>query len=83
MQSLLFFGGVNVLFIAFISMFSRHFWFFHFVNGFAILAFVLVTIIASVGWFVGLFGALSGKQVKLPFVSGYAERFANKNSVVK
>jgi len=83
MQSLLFFGGVNVLFIAFIGIFSRHFFFMHFMNGFIILALVLVSIIAGVGWLVGLFGALSGKYTKLPFVSGYAERFVNKNGMVK
>lgn len=83
MQSLLFFGAVNVLFIALVSTFSRHFFFFHFFNGFAILAFVLVNVIATVAWLVGLFGALSGKYTKLPFVSGYAERFANKGTTVK
>ncbi len=84
MQSLLFFGGVNVLFVFFISIFSRHFFFFHFfhfVTGFAILAFVLLNIIAMVAWLVGLFGALSGKYTKIPFVSDYAERFANKTTV--
>ncbi len=83
MQSLLFFGGANILFIAFISTFSRHFLFFHFLGGFAILALVLVIIIASVGWLVGLFGALSGKYIKLPFVSNYAERFASHKGTVK
>ncbi len=83
MQSLLFFGAVNVLFVALISMFSRHFFVFHFFQGFAILAFVLVNIIATVAWLVGLFGALSGKYTRLPFVSDYAERFANKGATVK
>ncbi len=83
MQSLLFFGGVNVLFIVLISVFSRHIFIFHFLNGFAILAFVLVNIIAAVAWLVGLFGALSGKYTRLPFVSDYAERFANKGGTVK
>jgi uncharacterized membrane protein len=86
MQSLLFFGGVNVLFIFLISTFSRHFFFFHifhFVLGFAILVFVLLNIIAAVAWFVGLFGALSGKYTKLPFVGDYAERFAARRTTVK
>lgn len=83
MQSLLFFGGVNVLFVFFISIFSRHFFFFHFLNGFAILAFVLLNIIATVAWLVGLFSALSGKYTKLPFVGDYAERFANKGTKLK
>lgn len=83
MQSLLFFGAVNVLFIALISVFSRHVFFFHFINGFAILAFVLMNSIATVAWVVGLVGALSGKYTRLPFVSDYAERFANKGASVK
>ncbi len=86
MQSLLFFGGVNVLFVFFISTFSGHFFFFHifhFFQGFAILAFVLINIIATVAWLVGLFGALSGKYTKLPFVGDYAERFANKGTTMK
>ncbi|GCE19980.1 DUF4870 domain-containing protein [Dictyobacter kobayashii] len=76
MQSLLFFGGYTVFFIAFLNIIHAHIFF---LSGFAIFAFVLMHIIAAIGWFVGVIGALSGKYVKLPFVGDWAERFANNN----
>jgi uncharacterized membrane protein len=75
MQSLLFYGGVNVLYIVLISIMAHHV---PFLFGFAIFFFVIMNIVASVAWFVGLIGAISGKYTKLPFVGNFAERFANQ-----
>ena len=84
MQSLLLFGSVNVAYILFVSsaVTLRHF---HPGPLIApiILAFVLVNIFAVVAWFVGFFGALSGKYIKLPFVGDMAERYANARAKVK
>ncbi|SRR5579883_1914226 len=75
MQSLLFFGAVNVLYIVLISIMVRHV---PLIFGFAIFFFVLMNIVAAVAWFVGFIGALSGKYLKLPLVGDFAERFANQ-----
>jgi uncharacterized membrane protein len=72
MQSLLFFGGVNVLFIALITIMGSHI---PFISGFAIFAFVIMNIVAFVAWIVGLTSAFSGKYKKLPFVGDIAERY--------
>ncbi|HTK08655.1 MAG TPA: hypothetical protein VL485_15915 [Ktedonobacteraceae bacterium] len=76
MQSLLFFGAVNVLYVVFISLMSSPI---SFVAGFAIFAFVVMNVVAVVAWFVGLIGALHGRYVKLPFVGEIAERYVNNS----
>ncbi|HEY4383822.1 MAG TPA: hypothetical protein VGN34_05005 [Ktedonobacteraceae bacterium] len=76
MQSLLFFGAVNVLYVVFISLMSSSL---SFVVGFAIFAFVVMNVVAVVAWFVGLIGALHGRYVKLPFVGEIAERYVNNS----
>ncbi|GCE27454.1 hypothetical protein KDA_29380 [Dictyobacter alpinus] len=82
MQSLLFFGGYTVFFIALVRIAEAHVFL---LSGFAIFAFVMMNIIACIGWFVGIIGAVSGKYVKLPFVGEWAERFVdgNQNGTVK
>jgi uncharacterized membrane protein len=72
MQSLLFFGGVNVLYIVLINIIANQV---PFIFGFAIFAFVIMNIVAFVGWIVGMAGAFSGKYKKLPFVGDIAERY--------
>ncbi|GCE05900.1 DUF4870 domain-containing protein [Dictyobacter aurantiacus] len=74
MQSLLFFGGYTVFFVAFLRIIEAHLFL---LSGFAIFAFVLMHIIAAIGWFVGVISALSGKYTRLPFVGDRAERFVN------
>lgn len=74
MQSLLFFGGVNILYFPLISIMAHQV---PFVFGFAIFAFVVMNVVAVVGWIVGLSGAARGRYVKLPFVGEIAERFVN------
>jgi uncharacterized membrane protein len=77
MQSLLFFGGVNVLYIVLINIMVHHV---PFIFGFAIFAFVVMNIVAFVGWIVGMMGAFAGTYRKLPFVGDIAERYANSTS---
>jgi uncharacterized membrane protein len=80
MQSLLFFGGVNILYIALISAMEQEI---PFVSGFAIFCFVIMNLVACVAWFVGMIGAFSGKYTKLPFVGDFAERYINGDGFVK
>ena len=75
MQSLLFFGGVNVLYIVLISIMVHEV---PFLFGLAIFAFVLLNVVAFVAWIVGMVGAIRGKYVKLPFVGDLAERCVNR-----
>jgi uncharacterized membrane protein len=80
MQSLLFFGGVNVLYIFLISIMVNEV---PFLWGLAIFAFVVVNVVAFVAWFAGMVGAIRGKYVKLPFVGDIAERYVNRGVTVK
>lgn len=80
MQSLLFFGGVNVLYVLLISIMVNEI---PFLVGPAIFAFVIINIIAFVAWIVGMVGAIRGKYVKLPFVGDLAERYVNRGVSVK
>ncbi len=80
LQSLLFFGGVNVLYILLISIMVHEVPFFF---GLAIFAFVLLNVVAFVAWIVGMVGAIRGKYVKLPFVGDLAERYVNRDVRVK
>jgi uncharacterized membrane protein len=74
MQSLLLFGGVNVLWFFLIRIMIDHT---PFIWGFAIFAFVIINVIAAVSWFVGMIAAFSGKYTKLPLVGDIAERYVN------
>lgn len=73
LQSLLFFGGINVIDIMFIWSFA-HFRLFSFMpfmpylGGLSILFFLLLNFVAFVGWFVALFQAARGTYFKLPVV---------------
>lgn len=80
MQSLLFFGGVNVLYIVLIPMMNREI---PFIHNFAIFAFVIMNIVAVVAWIVGMVNGFKGRYTKLPFVGDFAERFVNGNISLK
>ena len=79
LQSLLFFGSINVIDIMFIWSFA-HFRLFAFVpfmphvGGLSILFFLLLNFIAFVGWFVALFQAARGTYFKLPVVGEIVTR---------
>lgn len=70
LQSLLFFGFVNAFDIVFIMSFARlHvFAFLPYMQGFAVLFFLMVNFIAFVGWLIALFQAARGAYFKLPIV---------------
>lgn len=74
MQSLLFFGGYNIMMIFLISLIHMHLFL---IEGFAIFALVMINIIMCVGWFVGIINAFQGKYTKLPVVGEIAERYVN------
>lgn len=80
MQSLLFFGGVNVFYIAAIYIMANDI---PLIFGFTIFFFVVMNLVAVVAWFVGVIGALQGRYVKLPFVGDIAERYSNAAVFVK
>ncbi len=71
LQSMLFFGSINVFDILFIWSFA-HFRLFAFLpfmrylGGLSILFFLLLNFVAFVGWFVALFQAARGTYFKLP-----------------
>lgn len=79
LQSLLFFGSINVFDILFIWSFA-HFRLFsfvpfmHYVGGLSILFFLLLNFVAFVGWFVALFQATRGTYFKLPVVGEIVAR---------
>jgi uncharacterized membrane protein len=85
-QSLLLFGGMNILYIVFFL--SAWFWYrtdhmWHYgwpLLLIGLLGFILLNIIAGISWLVGTGGAMIGKYVKLPFVGDLAEKFAGGSS---
>ena len=79
-QSLLFFGAVNVMYIVLINIIDASI---PFVSAFAIFLFVVMNIIAVVAWFVGLINAFSGKYTKLPLVGDIAEQYINRDATLK
>lgn len=79
LQSLLFFGSINVFDILFIWSMA-HFRLFSFVpfmpylGGLSILLFLLLNFVAFVGWFIALFQAARGTYFKLPVAGEVATR---------
>lgn len=82
LQSLLFFGGINVFDIIFIWSFA-HFHrsafmlfmpFMPYLGGLAMLFFLLLNFVAFIGWFVALFQAARGTYFKLPVVGEIVTR---------
>lgn len=71
-QSLLFFGSINVIDVAFVFSLSRHAWYLMFLPRilvpFLVLGFLLLNIIAFVGWLVAMFQAYRGTYYKMPFI---------------
>ncbi len=82
MQSLLFFGGFTVLTIVILNIFKYEYYF-RFLSGFAFVLFMVMCLVAGVGWLVGLVSAVSGKRTKLPFVGDFAERFVGSDAFPK
>ncbi len=81
MQSLLFYGVVNILYVVFFAaaVFLRHLFFFRYDYTLPELllfgAFFVMNVIAGIAWLVGVGSSLSGKYAKMPFVGDIAEGF--------
>lgn len=79
LQSLLFFGGINAFDILFVWSMA-HFRLFpllpfrEYMEGLAVLFFLLLNFVAFVGWFVALFQAARGNYFKLPVVGEIVSR---------
>ena len=70
LQSLLFFGAINVadvVLFKIIGTFSK-FHGFHFISAIAVLLFLFLNFMAFVGWVVGMIQAARGKYYRLPLV---------------
>lgn len=74
LQSLLFFGGVNMLYIVFFNVVIRWPWHAHYALIPLGLAFLGANIIAFIAWLVGIVGAVRGIYLRLPFVGELAAR---------
>lgn len=83
LQSLIFFGTINLLDIALLNlgMFGREH--FHYIMAIALFAFFLLNISAFFGWVIGMIQAARGKYYKMPFVGDFVERCLNRNVVLK
>jgi uncharacterized membrane protein len=85
LQSLLFFGAINVADVALfkiIDTFSR-FQMFHIISAFAVLLFLFLNFVAFVGWVVGMVQAARGKYYRLPLVGDLLARNYNRGIMPK
>lgn len=75
LQSILFFGAVNLFDIVFMYSFIhlRLLAYFHYMEGFAILFFLFINFLAFVGWLIALFQSARGAYFKLPIVGAIVE----------
>ncbi len=87
LQSLIFFGAVNVLDIALfnLGMIGRfHLPFItHYVTAIAFFSFFLLNIIAFFGWLVAMIQAARGRYYKMPFVGNFVERCLGRGTILK
>lgn len=77
MQSMLFFGGLSVLYIV-LGIIGN----FPFLGLFSFCATGLVGLVWFVGWIVLLINGFQGKYFKLPVIGDYAERYANQGTMM-
>jgi len=85
LQSLLFFGIINVLDIAIISFESIR-WLripSPYISGFGVLFFIFINMVACIGWLVGIVQAARGKYYRLPFVGDIAAQCLHQEATVK
>ena len=85
LQSLLFFGAINILDIALfnLGMFARHHLPFFNLTFLALLALFILNIIGFFGWLIGMIQASRGKYYKLPIVGNFVEHFLTRNVILK
>ncbi|HZU67101.1 MAG TPA: hypothetical protein VFA09_07470 [Ktedonobacteraceae bacterium] len=70
LQSLLFFGAINIADVALFNIIDAltRFHLFPFLSSFAILLFLFLNFVAFIGWAVGMIQAARGKYYRLPLV---------------
>jgi uncharacterized membrane protein len=83
LQSLIFFGAVNVLDIALLfgGIALRHF--VHFIGPMLLLTFLLLNAVAFVGWLVAIVQAYRGTYYRLPLAGDIAARSLNMQPPLK
>ncbi|HEX6482661.1 MAG TPA: hypothetical protein VF043_27780 [Ktedonobacteraceae bacterium] len=85
LQSLLFFGAINVADVALVNIIGTfsEFHGFHFISAIAILVFLFLNFVAFVGWVVGMIQAARGKYYRLPLVGDLLARHHNSGIMPK
>ena len=85
LQSLLFFGAINLLDIAFISFgfIGRYHLFFPYLPLLAFFAFFLLNVLAFFGWLIAMIQAARGRYYKLPFVGAFVEQCLSRHVILK
>jgi uncharacterized membrane protein len=83
LQSLIFFGAINVLDVAFVFVGAGVHHFVHFIGPVLFLSFLLLNAIAFVGWLVAIVQAYRGTYYRLPLVGDIAARSFNVQPPLK
>ena len=80
LQSLAFFGGINLLDIALVKLVMYHL---PYLSHLAIPGFLLLNFVAFIGWCVAIIQASRGKYYKLPFIGDLVAASINRGAIVK
>jgi len=80
LQSLIFFGGINMLDIALLSVVRHHV---PLLSAFAILSFLFVNFFAFVCWIIAMIHASRGTYFRLPVVGWFVARYINRGAALK
>jgi len=89
LQSLLFFGALNIAgvgifsFVNLIDNTDGYVPFIGTVIAVAWVVFALLFLMALAGWFMGMVNALRGRYYKMPFVGDFVERYVNRQALPK
>ena len=88
LQSLLFFGAINILDIALfnVGLFAHHHFLWlnlTFLTVFAVFALFIINVVGFFGWLIGMIQAARGKYYKLPIVGNFVEHFLSRNVILK
>ncbi len=80
LQSLIFFGGINMLDVALLTVVRHHV---PLLTAFAILSFLFVNFFAFVCWIIAMIHASRGTYFRLPFVGWFVARCINRGAALK
>jgi len=80
LQSLIFFGGVNLVDIALARIVGLHA---HYLSGYTVLFFMFLNFVAFIGWVVAIIQASRGQYYRLPFVGNLVAGYINRNVTLK